>query len=88
MSEGKTSDVSEVYEGISLPMNLSAPETKRSLTYQTLDAWRGLAAIWVAMIHACIPVIGTQYPNLANNPVFAFSLYGRLALSMFFVISG
>jgi exopolysaccharide production protein ExoZ len=69
-------------------MNVTAPEAKRSRVYHTLDAWRGFAAIWVVMIHACIPVIGTQYPDLAKNPVFAFSLYARLALSMFFVISG
>jgi exopolysaccharide production protein ExoZ len=69
-------------------MNAAAREPKPSLIYNTLDAWRGFGAIWVVMAHACIPVIGTEYPELAKNPVFAFSLYARLALSMFFVISG
>jgi exopolysaccharide production protein ExoZ len=77
-----------VREWISFEMNLAAGAPKPSLIYNTLDAWRGFAAVWVVMIHACLPAIGTDYPQLANNPVFAFSLYARLALSMFFVISG
>jgi peptidoglycan/LPS O-acetylase OafA/YrhL len=77
-----------VREWISFEMNVAAREPQSSLIYNTLDAWRGFAAVWVVMIHACLAVISTDYPELAKNPVFAFSMYARLALSMFFVISG
>ena len=57
-------------------------------TYKTLDAWRGIASLWVVMLHACVPAIGTRYFALQLQPIYAFSLLGSLGVQMFFVISG
>ena len=69
-------------------MNLAAPAAKGSLFYHTLDAWRGVGVVWIVMAHASLLAISTQFPDLANHPVCVFSLYARIALASFFVISG
>jgi exopolysaccharide production protein ExoZ len=56
--------------------------------YKMLDAWRGIAAIWVVMVHACLPAIVNQFPNLKEVFIYKFSLLGSLGVPMFFVISG
>lgn len=53
-----------------------------------IDAWRGIAALWVVMLHACLPVIASRWPELQTHPLFAFSLHGQLGVTLFFVISG
>lgn len=57
-------------------------------TYKTLDAWRGIACLWVVMVHACLPMIAMRYPDLRFQPLYAFSLLGGLGVQLFFVISG
>ena len=57
-------------------------------TYKTLDAWRGIACLWVVMVHACLPAISMRYPALRFQPLYAFSLFGGLGVQLFFVISG
>jgi peptidoglycan/LPS O-acetylase OafA/YrhL len=57
----------------------------------SLDVFRGLAAIWVVMLHACVPYIsgvGAPYLPYLNNPIYAFSVRGQLGVTVFFVISG
>jgi exopolysaccharide production protein ExoZ len=56
--------------------------------YKTLDAWRGFAALWVVMVHSCVPEIEHHFPNLKNVILYKFSLLGQLGVSIFFVISG
>ena len=56
-------------------------------TYQTLDAWRGLASLWVVMYHMTLVLI-VDYPQLHTVPLYLFSLRGALGVQMFFVISG
>ncbi len=66
-----------------------APINNRTAApYRLLDAWRGFAALWVVMIHACLPTIANEAPALAKAPLYAFSLWGQLGVVMFFVISG
>lgn len=60
------------------------PSSSRS--YRLLDAFRGVAALWVVMIHAALPVVND--PNMARTPLYAFSMWGGLGVTMFFVISG
>lgn len=48
--------------------------------YRLLDAWRGVAALWVVLLHAR----GTGL----FAPIDQFSLVGLLGVPMFFVISG
>jgi exopolysaccharide production protein ExoZ len=55
--------------------------------YLLLDAWRGVAALWVVMIHSCLAYIA-NHPKAAQNPVFSISLWGQLGVVMFFIISG
>lgn len=62
--------------------------TVRTPPYRLLDAWRGIAVLWVLMIHSCVPMIAGQSPGLARVPLYAFSLWGQLGVTMFFVISG
>jgi peptidoglycan/LPS O-acetylase OafA/YrhL len=60
----------------------------KSVPYLTLDAWRGVASIWVVMVHACLPIYAGPYPDLARQPIYAFSMQGALGVQLFFVISG
>jgi exopolysaccharide production protein ExoZ len=55
--------------------------------YGTLDAWRGLASLWVALYHAALVIVAGQ-PALRSEPLYVFSLVGWLGVPMFFVISG
>lgn len=48
--------------------------------YRLLDAWRGVAALWVVMLHVRLPA--------TPAPLYEFSLLGLLGVPMFFVISG
>jgi exopolysaccharide production protein ExoZ len=70
--------------------NKRASQSEIVRPYLTLDAWRGFAALWVVMVHSCAPVIGTggDSPWLAHQPLYAFSAWGQLGVSLFFVISG
>ncbi|HEX4793821.1 MAG TPA: acyltransferase [Humisphaera sp.] len=63
--------------------NVRAPRA----TYQTLDAWRGVAALWVVGIHAAA-VLVNQNPALAHSPLIYLCLHGGLGVQLFFVISG
>jgi peptidoglycan/LPS O-acetylase OafA/YrhL len=55
--------------------------------YKIIDAFRGLAALWVVMAHACTPYVLTN-ANLIANPVYAISMKGQLGVAIFFIISG
>ena len=48
--------------------------------YRLLDAWRGVAALWVVMLHVRLPSTSAW--------LFNFSAGGHLGVPMFFVISG
>ena len=48
--------------------------------YRTLDAWRGVAALWVVLLHV-------RLPN-TPGPLAAVSAGGHLGVPIFFVISG
>jgi len=48
--------------------------------YRLLDAWRGVAALWVVLLHIRLPGVPA--------PLYAFSAGGHLGVPMFFVISG
>ena len=56
-------------------------------TYQTLDAWRGLASLWVVMYHMTL-VLFVSYPSITPSLLYTFSLSGSLGVQIFFVISG
>jgi peptidoglycan/LPS O-acetylase OafA/YrhL len=61
----------------------------KPLSYKTLDAWRGLAAFWVVLVHAALmPTVLQNSPEMASQPLYAFSLLGPLGVQIFFVISG
>ena len=74
-----------IYSAQTDPM---ARQAVHSRELRTLDAWRGAAALWVLMVHACLPTISSVMPGLRHNPVYAISLLGGLGVQMFFVISG
>jgi exopolysaccharide production protein ExoZ len=61
--------------------------TKPSMNYRSLDAWRGIAALWVVMCHMA-EVILARYPNLAGSSIYWPAMQGSLGVQMFFVISG
>jgi peptidoglycan/LPS O-acetylase OafA/YrhL len=63
-------------------------EKRLGVVIRTLDAWRGFAALWVVMVHACLSTIATSMPGLRNRPLYAFSLLGGLGVQIFFVVSG
>src|SRR5271170_6904733 len=54
-----------------------------------LDAWRGLAALWVVMTHACVAFLATgDNMRFIHFPLYAISVRGQLGVVIFFVISG
>lgn len=62
-------------------------EAVRLKPYQTLDAWRGIASLWVVLFHAS-SITGVLFPDLFRTPLFVFGSRGSLGVQMFFVISG
>jgi peptidoglycan/LPS O-acetylase OafA/YrhL len=61
---------------------------QRIKPFKTLDAFRGLAALWVVMAHSVAPWIGSGNEAQLRSPLYAFSIRGQLGVSIFFVISG
>ncbi|MBC7805142.1 MAG: acyltransferase [Akkermansiaceae bacterium] len=60
----------------------------RSRTYESLDLWRGFAAILVVLFH-CIANITSEPARAQNTNFFVdFCLWGDVGVSLFFVISG
>lgn len=75
------------------PRNTPAPPTARPVKpkpYQTLDAWRGFAALWVVLSHSCLSTSFLTVSPLVNvhQSFYLFSLAGYLGVQIFFVISG
>ena len=58
----------------------AGPRHAGNTPYRTLDAWRGVAALWVVLLHV-------RLPN-TPGPLAAISAGGHLGVPMFFVISG
>lgn len=56
--------------------------------FRTLDIFRGLAAIWVVMVHSCDRFLGGNDPSYFQQPLYAFAIRGQLGVVLFFVISG
>ena len=65
------------------PATVTLPKTH---TYKTLDAWRGIASLWVVLFHSSAPLMDKYH--LQSNPLYALPLSGYLGVWMFFVISG
>lgn len=65
------------------PHRLPEAETPRhagNTPYRLLDAWRGVAALWVVLLHVRLPT--------TPAPLAHLSAYGHIGVPMFFVISG
>ena len=54
--------------------------------YRTLDAWRGLASLWVVLFHAAAPLSAQNH--FGASLLYALPLNGYLGVWIFFVISG
>lgn len=59
----------------------------RGGAYETLDAWRGIAALWVVVFHAASEVLGS-FPAARGGTVYEAASIGWLGVQIFFVISG
>ena len=77
-------------QGIVVSSTRLSSETglSRVAPYYALDAWRGLAAFWVVMLHSCLPYIISGHRSFLRNPVYMVSIWGQLGVTIFFVISG
>ena len=60
--------------------------TKKRARYRAVDMWRGLAALWVVTIHACIYALEQYYPGFVGKHEWFFHCY--LGVQVLFVISG
>ena len=60
---------------------------KKVPPFRILDVFRALAALWVVMDHACLEYV-FAHKQLLHNPLYFASIYGRLGVVVFFVISG
>ena len=58
--------------------------------YLTLDAWRGFAALWVVLAHACLTLPFSEVASEVNSnqKFYLFNLAGYLGVQIFFVVSG
>lgn len=63
------------------------PSIKRIPPYRFLDAWRGLAAIWVALFHAAEVMILGFHAN-SHALIYLIASQGQMGVQLFFVISG
>ena len=70
----KTLPVMPAAEGQGTPRRLGVAP------YRLLDAWRGVAALWVVLLHVRL--------ETTPAPLYQFSAGGHLGVPMFFVISG
>ncbi len=64
-----------------------APGPRRAGYYGMLDAWRGVACLWV-VCHHTIGFMERRDLAIAGKPAYAAALNGALGVWMFFVISG
>jgi peptidoglycan/LPS O-acetylase OafA/YrhL len=76
--------MSEAEGGVRPP---AAAARRGGWTYPGLDLWRGVAALWVVLLHATQGAL-EHHPELSGDPFVAFSSLGYLGVEMFFVISG
>ena len=72
-----TSNSTDASDGVLLP---------KTHTYRMLDAWRGLASLWVVFYHTTGPL--TDKFDLRPHWFYDVALQGYLGVWIFFVISG
>jgi exopolysaccharide production protein ExoZ len=60
----------------------------RGAEYLTLQAWRGVASLWVVMLHSSPSPGANGFPDHLSNLLVAIGSQGYLAVPLFFVISG
>ena len=65
----------------------SVQKTPRTRPYFTLDAWRGVASLWVVLFHVTGMIVRRD-SGMAAQALFKFAQYGSLGVQLFFVISG
>jgi peptidoglycan/LPS O-acetylase OafA/YrhL len=53
-------------------------------SYKSLDAWRGLTALWVVLFHTSQGIV-LHDPTRKSSPIIAFGLHGDLGVHGFFV---
>lgn len=63
------------------------PEVTRLPPYKLLDAFRGIAAIAVVMVHARHTMISI-FRSSSNSLIYRLAAHGHLGVQLFFVISG
>ena len=61
---------------------------KRIPPFRSLDALRGLAAVWVVMRHASATFAAGPNLHFAHQPLYFVALRGQLGVMLFFLISG
>lgn len=63
-------------------------EWARVPAFRSLDALRGIAALWVVLDHSCVPFLATADSRYYRWPIYAVSVRGQLGVVLFFIISG
>ena len=64
-----------------------AAKAGRSRPYFALDAWRGVASLWVVLFHVT-GMIWQRDSGATATAMYRFGQYGSLGVQLFFVISG
>jgi len=59
-----------------------------SRVYESLDLWRGFAALWVVLFHSFSSIQHDAGRSLAVNPLALLVSWGDTGVALFFVISG
>lgn len=68
------------------PAGVSNPAVRLG-GYKMLEAWRGMASVWVVLYHMSL-INAARYPALESFALYRFAGQGYLGVYIFFVISG
>lgn len=67
---------------------MSASKLQCGVRIACLDAWRGLAALMVVLVHVIGPALLGPYPELQKKSIYRSVTFGNYGVQIFFVVSG
>ena len=67
---------------------LSSSNLQGGVRIACLDAWRGLAAVMVVLVHVIGPALLGPYPELQRKFIYRSVTFGNYGVQIFFVVSG
>lgn len=76
-----------VARAVAAPISETAVKSTGARPYFMLDAWRGIASLWVVLFHVSGMIVQRDAGRTAQA-IYSIGKYGGLGVQLFFVISG